>query len=143
MTNKEVELVLTWFDTDGSSMVDIEKITKQLTGEDCLTRELSLPSLPKPFVNTHAGQATGDARGPTMMSNATAAAKFGLMPGKCELKFESLRKKFLLREGRVHHLQEEKSLIKKKLAEVEVQRKKIMEKHHERHAVHDPFAIRK
>jgi hypothetical protein len=54
-----------------------------------------------------------------------------------------MRKKFLLREKRVIELNNEKRLIKSKLELIEEQRKKIMQKHHDKHAYNDPFAIRK
>ena len=78
-----------------------------------------------------------------MMSSAHHGFKFGRMPGKAMKSVESIRKRWHMREKRVNHLVEEKSLLKKKLEEIETQRKKIMDKHHQKHAVHDPYAIRK
>ena len=140
---EEMSLVLKWFDSNGSGYLDIEQCTTQLAGSDCLTRPISLPPVQKPFVNTHLMHTAGDNFGASMTSSAHHGMKFGGMPGKATKEMQSLRKRFLLREKRVSHLSEEKQLIEQKLKDIEVQRKKIMDKHHEKHAVVDPYAIRK
>ena len=122
---EEMSCVQKWFDSNGSGYLDIEQCTNQLTGADCLTRPLSLPVIPKPFVNTHVAETPGDTFGEGMMSSMHHGFKFGVMPGKCCKGVESIRKKFLLRQKRVDHLAEEKQLIKTKLAEIESQRTKV------------------
>ena len=140
---KEMCIIVKWFDSDGSNRLDIELCTNQLAGSDCLTRPISLPALPKHFMNTHLTMTAGDSFGASMMTCSQHAQRFGPMPGRCTKEYQGIRKKFQLREHRVTALQSEKTLLQKKLEEVEEQRKKILAKHHERKAVNDPFAIRK
>lgn len=141
LNEEELDVIFRWFDSDGSEQLDIELCTNQLAGQDCLTRPISLPPVKEPFVNTHQLRTPGETFGPSMISSAHHGKQFGLLPGKAMKTVESLRKRWHLREKRVNHLLEEKKALQMKLDEVEVQRKKIMDKHHEKHAVVDPFAV--
>jgi hypothetical protein len=81
MEDDEVELIMKWFDSDGTDLLDIEQCTAQLAGSDCLTRPLKLPEVPKPFINTHLAHTPGDSFGPSMLTSMHHAYKFGSMPG--------------------------------------------------------------
>ena len=47
LSDASAEKFLNWFDSDGSGQIDYAALTKQLFGEDVLTRPLSLPTIPK------------------------------------------------------------------------------------------------
>jgi len=44
LPTEDANALVTWFDTDGSKLLDYNEFTKQLYGGDVLTRPLSLPS---------------------------------------------------------------------------------------------------
>lgn len=46
LEERDIEILVNWFDTDGTTCLDYNELTKQLYGEDIMTKMLRLPSLP-------------------------------------------------------------------------------------------------
>ena len=132
MTNKEINDLMVWFDSNGTRTMDYNEFATQLFGKDILlAKTMKLPALSLNM--TKSGREymkrTGLDKKPHVMCH------HGLDKSECEVcssekEFKSRNRKLLEKEARKKIISEEKHSIMNKLKEIEKQRKAILDAQH-------------
>lgn len=136
----DVDVIITWFDTSGGHLLDYNEFTRQLFGDDVLTKTFSLPSLSRQL----AGTSTLAASTSSLSFSGSVTPK---LPNTSNKPFSNLggtttssgpdktliKETQLVKEARKqirrNLMLQERSKLQSKLDSVERQRRKIIEDH--------------
>ena len=127
MTDKEVQDLVVWFDTDGTRQLDYNAFTAQMFGDDVMTKSLQLPKLHKlagsatfNLLDTYQGKGDIKASGEVVMNKKTMLV-------------ESNKAKMLRLNAKRSIVQQERKDVIAKLKSVELQKEKVIEDYKKRH----------
>jgi Ca2+-binding EF-hand superfamily protein len=136
INDRDMKVMIAWFDTDGTERLDYNELTRQLFGEDIATRPVKLPPVPSPTkMNTMASPDIGSSAAHGPGHGHGKSGQLDLRTLRKNLQdIESPAKKEQKKAHRKQQILEEKANIQLKLASIERQRRKILEDHH-RHMV--------
>jgi len=130
LTLVELNNLILWFDTNGTSRVDYNAMTKQLFGEDVATRQLTLPKLNKFAGNSNytVTNSYDPARPDVIFDNSdTLKAQTKVM-----LLAESRKVRKMRLDSKRHAVLAERERVVAKLNSVEEQKKKLLDDFHMR-----------
>jgi Ca2+-binding EF-hand superfamily protein len=139
-----IQETLKWFDTDGTSQVDYNSLTRQIFGADVTTERLVLPKLKEATSYTKLLQTTKSSN--LLSSSASAASlnylsvskssellgpsEFGVRSNVMEKNLDNIESqavKLARTKQKRQKILQEKVKIERKLATIEEQRKKVIE----------------
>lgn len=140
----DLAIVLKWFDTDSSRLLDYDSLTTQLFGEDEFSKELGciLPSLARSMPNLNGGGGGGTPLSSSLDGSLPKMKAFQNLNGKAVGEhqnkahmIETSKIKEARRRARRGLMLEERIKIREKLESIDRQRKIIIEDHKARSAL--------